>query len=70
MEEIKRSNCWDTADNKSGLHTQKNTVYTKTFLSIPYEKRYQNFIANPLWKGKWSKVEVTSQKEKRKGTFA
>ena len=67
------------------VHTQKKTVYvdTKTFLRIPYEKRYQNFIENPLWKGKRSKVYWKSHREKKeikslcnipegkeKGTFA
>ena len=81
MEKIKRSNGWDKAANKSGLHTQKNTVYvdTKTFLRIPYEKgiktllrihyekeRDQKFIGNLTEKRKKSKVYVTSQKEKRK----
>jgi hypothetical protein len=32
MEKIKRSNGWDKAANKSGLHTQKNTVYVDTKL--------------------------------------
>jgi hypothetical protein len=43
----------------------------KTLLRIHYEKeRDQKFIGNLTEKRKKSKVDITSQKEKRKGTFA